>query len=151
MSLERFFVIVAVLVATGCGAKQPPAFFDKPLPLLTWMGEFTRPTGTVYPQIADSSKFGSISGLAPDVGRQQWVGVIDDREHSRVAWLNVNFGSTGLEIVPVRMQELTAAAGVESRRVTDADLESIVALPNGNFVIGEEGHVRDGMMWQPAL
>src|SRR5215208_4167334 len=76
----------ATIAALGCGPKTPPAFFDKPLPLLTWMGEFTRPTGTVYPQIADSSKSGSISGLAPDVGRQQWIGVIDDREHSRVAW-----------------------------------------------------------------
>ena len=42
---------------------------------------------------------------------------------------------------PVRMQELRAGPGVEGRRVTAADLEAIVALPNGTFVVTEEGHV----------
>jgi hypothetical protein len=49
------------------------------------------------------------------------------------------------------MQELRAGPGVEARRVTEADLESIVALADGTFVVGEEGHVRDGGVWQPAL
>ena len=44
-----------------------------------------------------------------------------------------------------------AGAGIESRRVTEADLESIVALPDGSFVMSEEGHVREKGVWQPAL
>src|SRR5829696_1299884 len=144
-------VVVALLAANGCGSKRPPAFFSNPFPLLSWLGEFTRPSGTVYPQLIDSSKYGSLSGLAPDQGRKEWIAVIDDREHSRVAWLTVNLGPAGLEVLPVRMQELRPGVGTESRRVTEADLESIVALPDGSFVMGEEGHVRDGGVWQPAL
>ena len=147
-----------MMAAIACGPKAPPAFFDKPLPLLTWIGEFTRPSGTVYPQLGASAKYGSISGLAPDATTRQWIGVVDDRERSRVVWLSVNIGDSGLEVAPVRMKELSAAPGIESRRVTEADLESIVALPDGTFVMGEEGHVRpstslkasDGV-WQPAL
>jgi hypothetical protein len=139
------------LAATACGPKTPPAFVKNPHPLLTWLGEFTRPAGTVYPQLADSKKFGSLSGLAPDEKRGQWIGVIDDRDQSRVVWLNVGFGAKGLQVTPERMQELRGGPGVESRRVTNADLESIVALPNGMFVAAEEGHVRDGVVFQPAL
>ena len=142
--LEKCLVIVALVAASGCGSKRAPAFFSNPLPLLTWLGEFTRPAGTIYPQLIDSSKYGSLSGLAPDQGRKQWIGVIDDREHTRVAWLTIDFAPGRFEVLPVRMQELRAGAGIESRRVTEADLESIVALPNGTFVMGEEGHVRDG-------
>jgi hypothetical protein len=149
--LHKVLVVIALLAAFGCGPKAPPAFVKNPLPLLTWLGEFTRPAGTVYPQLADSSKFGSISGLAPDSNRGQWIGVIDDRDASRVAWMTVTVGAKGLEVAPVRVQELSAAPRVESRRVIHADLESIVALPNGTFVAVEEGHARDGEMWQPVL
>ena len=150
--LRASLLIVATLAAvSGCGPKTPPAFFRNPHPLLTWLGEFTRPAGTVYPQLAGSTPFGSLSGLAPDEKRSQWIGVIDDRDLSRVAWLTVTFGAKGLEVTPVRMQALSAGPRVESRRVTQADLESIVALPNGMFVAVEEGHVRDGVVFQPAL
>ena len=149
--LRTLLLIVATLAAAGCSPKRPPAFFNNPLPLLTWLGEFTRPAGTTYPQLADSARYGSLSGLAPDQERKQWIGVIDDRDGSRVAWLTISFGQGGLEVLPVKMQELRAGAGIETRRVTGADLESIVALPNGTFVMGEEGHVRDGGVWQPAL
>ena len=144
-------VVIATLAACGCGAKTPPAFFSNPLPLLTWLGEFTRPAGSAYPQLADSSKYGSISGLAPDAQTRQWIAVIDDRDGSRVVWLKVDIGEKGLDVAPSRIQQLTAAPGVDPRRVTAADLESIVALPNGTFVVAEEGHVRDGGVWQPAL
>ncbi len=149
--LEKYVVILALVAAIGCGSKRPPAFFSNPLPLLTWLGEFTRPAGTVYPQLNDSSKYGSLSGLAPDQGRKQWIGVIDDRQHTRVAWLTIDFAPGRFEVLPVRMQELRPGAGTESRRVTEADLESIVALPNGTFVVGEEGHVIESRVWQPAL
>ena len=145
-------IIVVALAVSACGSKAPPAFFKNPHPLLTWLGEFTRPAGSTYPHLADSSKFGSISGVAPDEKRGQWIVVIDDREQSRVAWLNVGFGAKGLEIAPVRMQALGAGPGVVARRVIEADLESIVALPNGTFVAQEEGHGNPAAgLWQPAL
>src|SRR6187397_2912704 len=94
-------LILFTVIALGCGgSRKPVAFFDNPFPLLVWLGEFTRPAGTVYPQFADSSKFGSISGLAPDAVTRQWVGIIDDRDRTRMAWLNVNYGAKGLEVVP---------------------------------------------------
>ena len=70
--LRRVGVIVfAVVVAYGCGGSRAPvAFFNNPLPLLTWLGEFTRASGTVYPQLPDDGRFGSISGLAPDPATQ---------------------------------------------------------------------------------
>ena len=149
--LPRACLVFAAMLAVCCGPKSPPAFFNNPLPLLTWIGEFTRPSGTVYPQLSDSTRYGSLSGLAPDQQRQQWIGVIDDRERTRVAWLTITYADGKLEVLPAGMQELRASAGLENRRVTEADLESIVALPNGTFVMAEEGHVRDGGVWQPAL
>src|SRR5262245_30837423 len=104
--LLRACLLLAILTA-GCGPKTPPAFFNNPFPLLTWMGEFTRAAGTIYPQLADSSKYGSISGLAPDASTQQWIGVIDDRERTRVVWLSIDLGASGFEVLPVRMQEIT--------------------------------------------
>ena len=52
-------------LVAACSSRGPVAFFDNPFPLLIWLGEFTRPAGTVYPQLPDSSKYGSLSGLGP--------------------------------------------------------------------------------------
>jgi hypothetical protein len=141
------------LLAGGCASReavQPP---EGPIPLLMWLGESTKRAGTIYPQLPDSSKYGSISGLAPDPVTGQWLGVIDDRDRTRVVWLSVSYDRGGLDVVPHRLQELRAGPGVPDRIATRSDLESIVALPNGTFVMGEEGH-RAGdtrEVWQPAL
>lgn len=147
-------VILLIVLASGCGASRSRvAFFENPFPLLLWLGEFTRPAGTVYPKLADSSRFGSISGLAPDSVNKQWVGVIDDRDRTRIAWLDVTYGPKGLDVSPVRLQELRPGPGIDDRIVTKADLEAIVALPNGTFLMGEEGHrIRDTPeIWQPVI
>ena len=147
-------IVFLTLLVSGCGgARAPVAFFDNPFPLLIWLGEFTRPTGTQYLQLAGSARFGSISGLAPDPTTKQWAAVIDDREQSRVAWLHVTYGAKGLEVTPTRMQALRAGPGVADRIATQADLEAIVALPGGGFLVSEEGHRVDGSgeLWQPAL
>ena len=150
----RFLFLACVAVAAcACHARAPVAFVDNPLPLLTWLGEFTRPAGTAYPGIPAEPKFGSISGIAPDEGSKQWIAVIDDRTRTRVAWLDVTHGAKGLAVSPTRMLELRPGPGVAARIATESDLESIVALPNGTFVMGEEGHRnRDtNDVWQPAL
>ena len=41
--------------------------------------------------IADRARFGSLSGLVLDVTSGQWIGAIDDREGTRVAWLTIAF------------------------------------------------------------
>jgi hypothetical protein len=123
------------------------------LPLLIWLGDFIRPAATVYPGIPAEPKFGSVSGLAPDAATNQWIGVIDDRDRSRVAWLRVAYAGKVVEVTPTKMQELRAGPGVDARLVTSADLEAIVALPNGTFVLSEEGHVVEETkeVWQPLL
>ena len=141
------------LGAVACGPKGPVSFFQRPIPLLIWLGEFTRPSGTSYPQLPAEPKFGSISGLAPDQASNQWIGVIDDRERTRIVWLRVGLSDQGLDVVPTKMMELRGSPGVNERVVTQADLEAIVALPDGTFVASEEGHVIDDTneVWQPAL
>jgi Esterase-like activity of phytase len=151
--LRRVALLFFVSIVAGCGGSRAPvAFFDNPLPLLVWLGEFTRPAGATYSQLADSARFGSVSGIAPDSATKQWIAVIDDRDQSRVAWLDVTYGAQGLDVVPLRMQHLRAGPGVAERVVTKADLEAIVALPTGGFLMSEEGHrVDDGEVWQPVL
>lgn len=151
-ALPRSLLLISIgLVAAGCGSRGPVAFVDKSIPLLIWLGESTKPFGTRYPGIPDDPRFGSLSGVAPDAGSGQWIAVSDDRDRSRVAWLNVTYGPNGLDVTPTRMQILRAGPGVAERTVTRADLEAIVALSDGTFVASEEGHQVDGETWQPAL
>ncbi len=121
------------------------------LPRLTWLGEFTRPAASRYPQIADRERFGSLSGLARDPEGTQWMAVIDDREGSRVAWLSISFTGGVLEVSPTGMQPLRPGPGVEDRIATEADLEGVVALPDGSFMAIEEGHLTEQGQWPPAL
>ncbi len=152
--LLRTIVLVCVVVGgAACASKAPAAFADNPLPLLLWLGESTRPSGASYPGISAEPRFGSISGLAPDADTGQWIGVIDDRDPTRITWLNVTVGPKGLEVTPTRMMPLRAGPGVPERTATRADLEAVVALANGTFVMTEEGHrvEETGDVWQPAL
>ncbi len=151
-SSRRLLSIAAALavVVAACASRAPAPFFDNPLPLLIWLGEYTRPSRTVYPQLPDSSKYGSLSGLAPDELTKMWVAASDDRVESRIVWLKVTYGPQGLEVVPDHMQALRPGPGV-SPNVVESDLESIVALPNGTFVAAEEGHIRNGRVTPPAL
>ncbi|MEP6784001.1 MAG: esterase-like activity of phytase family protein [Acidobacteriota bacterium] len=153
--MRRFLpAFIATILTCGCGGSRGPVtFFDKPIPLLVWLGEFTRPAGTIYPQLGEGAKFGSVSGLAPDPITEQWVGVIDERAHSRIAWMNVTYGPKGLEVNPTRIVELRAGPGVPDRIATQADLEAIVALPDGRFIMSEEGHLDPNTheVFQPAL
>ena len=152
-TLSRFVWLLLAAAFAGCAAKAPIPFVSDPMPLLIWLGESTRPAGTTYSNIPADPPFGSLSGLAPDAARGQWIGVIDDRDRTRVAWLNVTYGPKGLDVVPTQMQALRAGAGVSERAATMADLEAVVALSDGSFVAAEEGHrIRDtGEVWQPAL
>ncbi len=111
---------------------------------LAWLGEFTRPAAAAYPGISDSARFGSLSGLALDVASGQWIGAIDDREGTRVAWLTIDFDGGQLQVTPNRMMSLTPGPGVASRVARESDLEAIAALPDGTFLMSEEGHLRDG-------
>ena len=128
------------------GVAPPPG-----LPVLTFLSEFTRPSGTVYPQLQDSTKFGSMSGLAREDASGEWLSVIDDRAGTRVAWLSIRMHEGHLEMAPSRLQSLRAGPGVAARTATAADLEAVVALPDGTFLMSEEGHLTKDGVWPPAI
>jgi hypothetical protein len=150
-------VVTGVVTAAACAPARTVSYrpvepIDGLPPLLTWLGEFTRPSGFAYPQIADSAKFGSLSGLVHDAQSGQWISVIDDRFGTRVAWLSIEFAGSRLEVSPTRMMPLRPGPGVPARAATQADLEAIAALPDGTFLMAEEGHrTLAGETWQPAL
>lgn len=150
------FVTSVVTAITGACApvktsETPPVSPSSGVPVLSFLGEFTRPAGTNYPQLSDSGTFGSLSGLAFDQVSGDWLAVVDDRAGSRVAWLTITAAGGRLAVTPRRMQALAAGPGVEPRLATQADLEAIVALPDGTFLMSEEGHTSTGGVWQPAL
>lgn len=128
---------------------QPPARGIPPL--LTWLSEFTRPTGSRYASLPDSALFGSISGLVRDGANPEWLAVIDDRENSRVAWLAIDVVDGRLSVTPTRLMSLRAGPRVPARLVTQADLEAVAMLPDGSFLIIEEGHIVDAEVWEPAI
>jgi hypothetical protein len=147
---------VLILLVASCATRHatPPEFTPAVRglpPLLTWLGEFTRPMGAVYPSLTDSAAFGSISGLARDGTNAAWVGVIDEREDSRVAWLTIDAVDGRLQVTPTRLMALHPAPRIAARLVTRADLEAITMLPDGTFLMVEEGHIARGEVWNPAL
>jgi len=158
MTARRLAVFVTGVVTTlmcGCAPAQSGRLDSAPrvgnLPLLTWISEFTRPAGTVYPKLADSARFGGMSGLALDATSGEWLSVIDDRAGTRVAWLSITAAGGQLDVTPIRMQALAPGPGVDPRIATQADLEAVVALPDGTFLMGEEGHVTKDGVWPPAI
>lgn len=153
--LAVFVTSVAAILMWACaparsGRLDPFPPMGSP-PLLTWLSEFTRPAGTAYPGLAEPARFGSMSGLVLDAASGQWVGVIDDRAGSRVAWMTITATDGRLGMTPQRMQVLRAGPGVAERTATEADLEAIVALPDGTFLMSEEGHITKDGAWAPAL
>lgn len=151
-------VFVTSVVTTLAGACAPvphgaatPAAPPAGLPALTFLSEFTRPSGTVYPRLPGNARFGSMSGLAFDAASGQWLSVIDDRAGTRVAWLSITAAGGRLDVTPTRLQALTAGPGVEERLATQADLEAVVALPDGTFLMSEEGHLTKDGVWPPAI
>jgi hypothetical protein len=151
----RLAILVISAAAAACAPVQPgaavPARPRLGVPALSWIGEFTRPSGASYPLIEDAKRFGSLSGLARDAASPRWMAVIDDRDGSRVAWLDITVTAGRLDVYPLGVQVLTPGPGVPGRTVTQADLESIVGLPDGTFLVGEEGHTTRAGVWPPAI
>lgn len=155
MRQRAAILVILGLVATGCSHGVIVAPVTMPIrgmpPLLTWVGEFTRPAGSTYSTLSETMRFGSISGLARDAQTNQWVGVIDDHDATRLAWLSIDFASGRMTVSPTKMTVLTAGPGVDAAVATKADLEAIAALPDGTFLVSEEGHLTSDGVWQPAL
>ena len=69
-----------------------------------------------------------------------------------MVWLTVTYGPKGLEVLPVRMQELRAGPGVESRRVDRSRSRSDRRAAERHVRRRpKKGTCSDGGVWQPAL
>jgi len=153
---RRRVVLVCVLVAgtvAGCASRksapgaQPPA--PAGTPVLTLLDTVVIPTEVRPPNGRREAWFGSLSGLARDSRSGRYLAVVDDRQPSRVAWLDITAEAGRLSVKPGEVVPVRPSAGVDERLVVGADLESIAALPDGTWVASEEGHSSTGAPGQP--
>jgi hypothetical protein len=141
---------------TGWGCTPPapespaPASLAALEPTLELLATAVFPAQTITPDADRARLSGSLSGLAFDGATGHYVAVIDDRQPARIAWLDVRYRGGRLEIDTRRVEPLVPSSGVDDRRISEADLEAVVALPDGTFVAVEEGHRSDGRAGQPA-
>jgi Esterase-like activity of phytase len=94
-------------------------------------------------------RFGSLSGLVRDERTGRYLAVIDDRLPARVTWLDISYTDGHLSVTPLGVEPVTAGPGVDPRIAVQADLEAVVALPDGTFVGSEEGHLSRGEVGEP--
>jgi len=79
----------------------------------------------------------------------QWLSVIDDRDGSRVGVAVGDADRRTVRGVADRIQALSAGPGVPIG-LRRSRSQAITALPDGTFLMGEEGHLtRDGVWQRP--
>jgi hypothetical protein len=155
-AMDRRRVLALMLAAAlfpGCASRQPAPGAQPPgpagAPVLTLLDTVVIPTEVRPPDGRRETWFGSLSGLARDPKSGRYLAVVDDRQPSRVAWLDITAEAGRLSVKPGEVVPVRPSAGVDERLVAGADLESIVALPNGTWVAGDEGHYSTGAPGQP--
>ncbi len=164
--VRRAAAILVAIAVTACGPiprPSPAALPAAPPPdtpagssiALSLLDVVVLPTNVAG--AGSATGFGSLSGLARDSRSGRYLAVIDDRQPSRVAWLDITFDGR-LRVTPGTVHATTAAAGVDRRQVERADLEAVVALPDGSFVASDEGYRATGArgrttpgIWPAAL
>lgn len=151
---------VTASMAVGCATARPDRPTSQPaLPFtLTLLDTVVIPTVTQPPDGRREAWRGSLSGLARDPRSGRYLAVIDDREPSRVAWLDITHADGRLMVAPGEVLPVRPGPGVDARAVVAADLEAIVALPDGTWLASEEGHVlasqrgrAEAPAWPPLL
>jgi hypothetical protein len=153
--------VMTVGTAGGCASSrsevtvsQPPS----PVPSLTLLDTVVLPSITSPPDGRREAWFGSLSGLDRDPRSGRYLAAIDDRDPSRAAWIDITADGRRLRVVPGEVVPIRPAPGMDERTVTRADLEALVALPDGSWVASEEGHQLvsarapgGAEYWPPAL
>jgi hypothetical protein len=157
--LAVLVLVAGASMAAGCAA-APPRVEGSAQPglALTLLDIVILPTLTNPPDGRRESWFGSLSGLAQDPRSGRYVGAIDDREPSRIAWVDIAAKNGHLSVVPGEVLPTHPTNEADARAVISADLEALVALPDGQWVASEEGHVLssergyvDAEAWPPVL
>ena len=146
---------MAVVTAgiAGCApavSRQPGAApASVRIPTLEFLASYVIPSARPGSAADRARLVGSLSGLARDVRSGRYLAVIDDRQPARVAWLEISFAEGALTVTPLSVIAIVPGPGMDERRVRAADLEGVVALPDGTFVVAEEGHRSTGAPGQP--
>ncbi len=142
---------MAAVTASGCAAARTPGLPETPQAIrLSLIDTVVFPARTTPPDGRHDRWFGSLSGLARDGVSGRYLAVVDDRDPSRVAWLDIRNVDGRLAVTPGAVVPLEPAVGLDPRAVVAADLEALVALPDGTWVAAEEGHVALGQPGVPA-
>ncbi len=128
-------------------ASTPFTGSTRPIPVLELIDVVILPPGDMT--VPRERRFGSLSGLVRDERTGRYLAVIDDRLPARVTWLDIKYIDGRLTVTPLGVEPLTAGPGVDPRVAVQADLEAVVALPDGTFVGSEEGHLSRGEADQP--
>ncbi len=148
----RLLALAGIALAAACAARLDRPVVQPDAVRLDYLGGVAYPPNTVG--LARSGlRLGSFSALAFDRVSGRWLAASDDVQQPRLAWLDVDVAS-GAPAVSVRgVLMLTASADTAARAALDRlDMEGLVVLPDGSFVVSNEGHTdRDGVRRQPAL
>ena len=128
-------------------ASTPFTGSTRPIPVLELIDVAILPPGDMT--VPRERRFGSLSGLVRDERTGRYLAVIDDRLPARVTWLDIKYIDGRLTVTPLGVEPLTAGPGVDPRVAVQADLEAVVALPDGTFVGSEEGHLSRGEAGEP--
>ena len=157
--VRQALAFVTVLgTAAGCVASHAPSVSPPARLRLTLLDTVVIATEPSPPGGRREAWIGSLSGLARDARTARYLAVVDDRQLARVAWLDIAVEAGRLLVRPGEVVPILAAPGIDARLTANADLESIVALPDGTWVASEEGHDTTGEpgqppagLWPPAL
>lgn len=154
------FVTVLGMVVTCAPSRASRAVSSSPAAgfRLALLDTVVLPVVTTPPDGRREHWFGSLSGLALDPTSGRYLAVIDDRQPSRVAWLDITAVEGRLSVQRGEVSPLQPGPGMDPRIVDSADLEAIVSLGDGTWMASEEGHDSTGEpgqppagVWQPAL
>lgn len=158
--LTAAFVTAAVTAAPLACARHVPSYTipgpGEP-PTLELLASLVLPARPIGPGADRTTHFGSVSGITRDPQSGRYLGIIDDHQPARAAWLNIRFARNRLSVTIESLTPLVPGPGVDARRSTMADLEAVVTLPDGTFVASEEGHLgglvseRPDEVWPAAL
>ncbi|MGE0125665.1 MAG: esterase-like activity of phytase family protein [Vicinamibacterales bacterium] len=152
-SIPPIVAVCALVVAGGnCAARRPPAASPVAEVGLEYLGAVVYAPGTLAVP-GESLGVGSLSGLAFDRASGRWVAAMDEVTRPRLVWLDINVAGGGPTVVPRRFTFLRPIAGGAPPETIDVlDMESLVALPGGDFATTNEGHVdRRGVARQPVV
>lgn len=149
----RLLAVAGVMLWAGaCAARQGGPSVRPGAVRLDYLGGVAYPSNTLIAP-ATGLRLGSFSGLAFDRAGGRWLAASDDVQQPRLAWLDVEVTS-GAPAVSVRgVLTLSASTDAAARAaLARLDMEGLVVLPDGSFVVSNEGHTdRDGVRRQPAL